>query len=39
GRAYLPRERLEWLCEYKIPVTRALEDQDIKHTSVWSLGA
>jgi predicted nicotinamide N-methyase len=38
GRAYLPRERLEWLCEYKVPVTRALEDQDVKHTSVWSLG-
>jgi predicted nicotinamide N-methyase len=39
GRAYLPRERLEWLCQYAVPVTRALEDQDIKHTSVWSLNA
>ena len=39
GRAYLPRERLEWLAQYRIPVTRALEDQDIKDTSVWSLGA
>jgi predicted nicotinamide N-methyase len=38
GRAYLPRERLEWQCEYAVPVTRALEDQDIKRTSVWSLG-
>ncbi len=39
GRAYLPRERLEWLCQYAVPVTRALENQDIKDTSVWSLGA
>jgi len=37
GRAYLPRERLVKACEYAVPVTRELEDQDIKRTSVWRL--
>ena len=37
GRAYLPKDRLVRLCEYRIPVTRDLEDQDIKHTMVWEL--
>ena len=37
GRAYLPKNRLVRLCEYRIPVTRDLEDQDIKHTMVWEL--
>jgi predicted nicotinamide N-methyase len=39
GRAYLPRERLTWHCEYTVPVTRELEDQEIKRTAVWSLAA
>jgi predicted nicotinamide N-methyase len=39
GRTYLPRERLTRECEYAVPVTRELEDQDIKRTSVWSLAA
>ncbi|WP_252511292.1 class I SAM-dependent methyltransferase [Phreatobacter aquaticus] len=37
GRTYLPRERLTKLAEYQVPVTRALEDMEVKRTSVWSL--
>src|SRR5215510_12344444 len=39
GRSYLPREKLTWQCEYSVPVTRELEDQEIKRTAVWSLAA
>ena len=35
GRSYLARERLEAVAEYRVPVTRALEDSEIKKTSVW----
>ena len=35
GRAYLPRDRLERLATYAVPVTRALEDAEIKQVSVW----
>ncbi|MDE2579046.1 MAG: methyltransferase [Hyphomicrobiales bacterium] len=35
GRSYLARERLEPIAEYRIPVTRALEDAEIKRTQVW----
>lgn len=35
GRTYLPRERLERLAEYNVPVTRELEDMEIKRTFVW----
>ena len=35
GRSYLARERLEAVVEYSVPVTRALEDADIKRTQVW----
>lgn len=35
GRSYLPRERLEKLAEYQVPVTRALEDAEVKRTIVW----
>ena len=35
GRSYLPRERLENLAFYQVPVTRTLEDSDIKKSSVW----
>ena len=31
----LARERLESVAEYNIPVTRALEDSEIKRTHVW----
>lgn len=35
GRTYLPREKLEKLAEYSVPVTRELEDMEIKRTAVW----
>jgi predicted nicotinamide N-methyase len=35
GRSYLPRDRLDRLATYKVPVTRALEDAEIKQVSVW----
>jgi predicted nicotinamide N-methyase len=37
GRSYLPMERLEALASYAVPVTRTLEDADIKHSTVWRL--
>jgi predicted nicotinamide N-methyase len=37
GRSYLPRETLQNLGEYKVRVTRDLEDSEIKWTSVWRL--
>ena len=35
GRAYLARDRLEEIAEYDVPVTRALEDCEIKRAGVW----
>jgi predicted nicotinamide N-methyase len=35
GRSYLPKERLEKLSEHHVEVTRALEDQDVRKTTVW----
>jgi predicted nicotinamide N-methyase len=35
GRTYLAREKLEAVCEYCVPVTRALEDAEIKRTGVY----
>ena len=35
GRSYLPTDRLEAIATYAVPVTRALEDAEIKRTSVW----
>ena len=37
GRTYLPKQRLTLLTEYSVPVTRELEDMEIKRTSVWEL--
>jgi predicted nicotinamide N-methyase len=37
GRSYLPRERLDQVAEYEVPVTRALEDAEIKRSGVWRL--
>jgi predicted nicotinamide N-methyase len=34
-RSYFPRGRFEKLAEYAVPVTRELEDADIKRTAVW----
>lgn len=37
GRSYLPRDKLLRIADYSVPVTRDLEDAEIKKTSVWSL--
>lgn len=37
GRTYLPKAQLTPLATYEVPVTRALEDSEIKKTSVWRL--
>src|SRR2546423_14693705 len=37
GRTYLPKDRLTRLADYSVPVTRELEDLDIKRTTVWEL--
>lgn len=37
GRSYLPLAELERIAEYRVPVTRELEDAEIKHTGVWRL--
>jgi predicted nicotinamide N-methyase len=39
GRAYCPRERMEALATYTVPVTRALEDSEVKRTKVWRFTA
>ena len=36
-RSYLPRRGIEKIAEYVVPVTRDLEDADIKRTAVWRL--
>lgn len=35
GRSYLPKDRLEAVATYEVPVTRALEDAEVKRTTVW----
>jgi len=37
GRSYLPKEKLRKIADYQVPVTRDLEDADIKNTAVWTL--
>lgn len=37
GRSYFPKTNLARLATYEVPVTRALEDSEIKRTSVWRL--
>ena len=37
GRSYLPKARLDILASYMVPVVGALEDFEIKKTSVWQL--
>ena len=36
-RSYFPHERFEQLAIYSVPVTRELEDAEIKRTAVWRL--
>lgn len=38
GRAYLPKAGLEKRAVYEVPVTRALEDAEVKRTTVWRFG-
>ena len=38
GRAYCPRDRMTALSTYEVPVTRALEDSEVKKTTVWRFG-
>ncbi|WP_442581383.1 class I SAM-dependent methyltransferase [Mesorhizobium sp. ASY16-5R] len=38
GRSYLPRDRLTEYAVYQVPVTRALEDAEVKRTTVWRFG-
>jgi predicted nicotinamide N-methyase len=37
GRSYFPKERFRQVAVYSVPVTRELEDADIKRTAVWEL--
>lgn len=38
GRAYLPQERLARIAAYEVPVTRDLEDAEVKRSCVWRVG-
>ncbi|MBC8129273.1 MAG: methyltransferase [Rhizobiaceae bacterium] len=35
GRTYLPAARMTALATYEVPVTRVLEDAEVKRTTVW----
>ena len=35
GRSFLPVDSLEKLAEYDVPVTRDLEDREVRHAKVW----
>ena len=37
-RSYLPLDRLDCVIEYSVPVTRELEDSEIKRTGVLLFG-
>ncbi len=37
GRSYLPKQHLVEVEVYQVPVTRALEDSEVKRTTVWRL--
>lgn len=36
-RSYFPQERFRQIAQYAVPVTRDLEDMEIKRTAVWRL--
>jgi predicted nicotinamide N-methyase len=38
SRTYLPAAQLTKQAEYNVPVTRELEDNEIKRTAVWTIG-
>ena len=35
GRAYLPRDQFEPVASYPVPVSRVLEDANLKETTIW----
>ncbi|MEO9336285.1 methyltransferase [Mesorhizobium sp. SB112] len=35
GRSYLPKQGISALATYEVPVTRVLEDAEVKRTTVW----
>ena len=35
GRSYCPRDHMQALATYQVPVTRVLEDAEVKNTTVW----
>jgi predicted nicotinamide N-methyase len=37
GRTYLPKDKLDIVAAYEVPVTRALEDAEVKTTRIWRL--
>jgi predicted nicotinamide N-methyase len=37
GRSYLPKDKLVSVADYMVPVSRDLEDAEIKKTAVWRL--
>ena len=37
SRSYFPQKRFRQVAEYSVPVTRELEDAEIKRTAVWRL--
>jgi predicted nicotinamide N-methyase len=37
GRTYLPRDKLEQIAAYDVPVSRALEDAEVKRAGVWRI--
>jgi predicted nicotinamide N-methyase len=38
GRKYLPRARLTALAAYDVPGLAAIEDHDVRTTTIWALG-
>lgn len=38
GRSYFPKDRFKKVADYRVSVTRELEDAEIKQTAVWRLG-
>jgi predicted nicotinamide N-methyase len=39
GRSYLPKQQLTQIAAYSVPVTRDLEDAEIKQGAVWTLNS
>ncbi len=35
GRSFLPQDKLEKMAEYTVPVTRDLEDREVRYAKVW----